>query len=41
MEPFMKVEVIIDEGYLHSVLADFAQHRSEILEVGQRQDLKV
>lgn len=37
----MKVEVIIDDDYLHSVLGDFAQHRSEILEVGQRQELKV
>ncbi|XP_046440167.1 ribosome-releasing factor 2, mitochondrial-like [Daphnia pulex] len=41
MEPFMKLEVIIEEHFLHAVLGDFAQHRSDILEVTERHELKV
>jgi len=33
--------VTIDERYLHAVLGDLAQHRSDILEVAQRNELKV
>lgn len=41
MEPLMKLEVAIEEQYLHAVLGDLAQHRSDILEVTQRDELKV
>lgn len=41
LEPFMNVEVTVDERYLHSVLGDLAQHRSQVLEISQRHDLKV
>lgn len=41
MEPFMKLEVIVEERFLHAVLGDFAQHRSDILEVNERHELKV
>lgn len=41
MEPFMKLEVTIEECYLHAVLGDLAQHRSDIIEVSQRHELKV
>ena len=34
-------QVTIDERYLHAVLGDLAQHRSDILEVTQRNELKV
>lgn len=41
MEPFMKLEVTVDERYLHGVLGDLAQHRSDVLEVTQRAEWKV
>ena len=41
MEPVMRVEVSIEDKYLHAVLGDLAQHRSEIIDVTQRNDLKV
>ncbi len=41
MEPFMKLEVTVEERFLHAVLGDLAQHRSEVLEVTQRAELKV
>lgn len=41
MEPFMQLEVRTEEPYLHAVLGDLAQHRSDVLEVTQRHDLKV
>lgn len=41
MEPYMKLEITADERHLHGVLGDLAQHRSDILEVTQRGELKV
>lgn len=41
MEPFMRVEVSIDSNYLHLVLADFSQHRADILDITERNELKV
>ena len=41
MEPFMRVEISIDGKYLHAVLADFSQHRADILDVTERNELKV
>lgn len=41
MEPFMKVEISIDGKYLHAVLGDFSQHRADILDVTERNELKV
>ncbi len=41
MEPFMKLEVTIEDRYLHAVLGDLAQHRSDIIEVTERHELKV
>ena len=41
MEPFMKVEISIDGKYLHAVLGDFSQHRADILDVTERNQLKV
>lgn len=41
MEPYMRLEVTVEDCYLHGVLGDFAQHRSEIIEITQRHDLKV
>lgn len=41
MEPFMRLEVTIEDRYLHAVIGDFAQHRSDIIEVSERHELKV
>lgn len=41
MEPFMKLEVTIEDRYLHAVLGDLAQHRSDIIEITERHELKV
>lgn len=41
MEPFMRVEISIDGNYLHAVLADFSQHRADILDVTERNEVKV
>lgn len=41
MEPFMRLEVTIEDRYLHAVLGDFAKHRSDIIEVSERHELKV
>jgi len=41
MEPYMKLEITVEEQHLHAVLGDLAQHRSSVLEVTQRQGLKV
>ena len=37
----MRVEVSIDSNYLHLVLADFSQHRADILDITERNELKV
>ena len=41
LEPVMRLQVAVDEGHLHAVLADLARHRSTVLEIAQRQELKV
>lgn len=37
----MKIEVTVEDRFVHAVLGDFSQHRSDIVEVTQRHDLKV
>lgn len=41
MEPLMKLEVSVEEHHLHAVLGDLNQHRSDIIEITLRDELKV
>lgn len=41
LEPFMQLEIITEEETTPSVLADFSRRRGNVLQVAQRQDMKV
>lgn len=41
LEPFMQLEIITEEETTPSVLADISRRRGNVLQVAQRQDMKV
>ncbi|CAL4120666.1 unnamed protein product, partial [Meganyctiphanes norvegica] len=41
LEPFMKLEILVDDLYNSSVLADLSKRRGNILSISQKQDMKV